>query len=404
MSLNRRQWLATGLKGGAAAAVIGFGALGWRLFETGMFGGDGAPFEAWASYASLPAGNPLSLVGAAILAASPHNTQPWRFEVSPKRIDLYAVAQRNLGSFDSYRREMWLGLGCAVENIVQAAGAKGFAVESLVAAPGDGAGDHAARLELRRTAVAPSHLDSAITSRRTNRADYWPDTPIASQVLERLAALPSSAQTRLILFPATAALGRAYVSGSIDATAWINADVDMSRDSQRWFRDNPRAVALHRDGASIPTSGLDLWVATAGQLLPAPSREANDQYWLDSVRRQAGTAPWFGMLAVRDLYDRRQQIEAGRLWQRAQLELTAAGIASQPMNQMVEVVDRERQLGRPDAMARHLANWTGDDWHATFAFRLGHAAREMPQSARRTLASVSSVPIAQMHRAPEAYA
>ena len=108
------------------------------------------------------------------------------------------------------------------------------------------------------------------------------------------------------------------------------------------------------------------------------------------------------MLAVRDLYDRGQQIEAGRLWQRTQLELTAAGIAAQPMNQMFEVVDRERQLGRPDAMARHLADWTGHDWHATFAFRLGHAARHVQHSARRTLASVGSVPVGHVHRTPEA--
>lgn len=398
MSPNRRQLLATGLKGGAALTVVGAGALGWRLFDTGMVGGDGAAFDGWSSYSGLPAGDPMSLVGAAILAASPHNTQPWRFEVGPQRIDLYAVPERNLGSFDPYRREMWLGLGCAVENMVQAAGAKGFAVDSLVAAPGDRVGDHAARLELRSTAAAPSRLDAAIASRRTNRADYQLDMPVASQVLERIAALPSSPQTRLILFPATAVLGTAYASGSIDATAWINADLDMSRDSQRWFRDNPRDVALHRDGVSIPTSGVDPWLATAGQILPPPGREAADQYWLDSVRRQVATAPWFGMLAVRDLYDRRQQIEAGRLWQRTQLELTAAGIASQPMNQMVEVVDRERQLGRPPEMARRLAGWTSSDWHATFAFRLGHAAREEPHSARRTLASVSGVRTAQALR------
>ncbi len=58
MFLNRRRWLATGLKGVAAIAVIGSGALGWRLFDTGMVGGDGTPFKAWASYPSLTAGDP----------------------------------------------------------------------------------------------------------------------------------------------------------------------------------------------------------------------------------------------------------------------------------------------------------------------------------------------------------
>ena len=273
MLLNRRRWLATGLKGGAAAAVVGSGALGWRLFDTGMVGGNGAPFEAWASYPSLPAGNLLSLVGAAILAASPHNTQPWRFEVGAKRIDLHAVAQRNLGSFDSYRREMWLGLGCAVEKMVQAAGAKGFAVESLVAAPGDGAGDHAARLELRSAAVTPSPLDAAIASRRTNRADYLPNSSVDAAVLEHLAALPSSPHTRLILFPSTTAQGRAFAEGSVQATAWINANGTMSRDSQRVLRRH-RVLNLmtHIDPWKRPDLDHPSPIRTAG--LPAPAAEA----------------------------------------------------------------------------------------------------------------------------------
>lgn len=273
MLLNRRRWLATGLKGGAAAAVVGSGALGWRLFDTGMVGGNGAPFEAWASYPSLPAGNLLSLVGAAILAASPHNTQPWRFEVGAKRIDLHAVAQRNLGSFDSYRREMWLGLGCAVEKMVQAAGAKGFAVESLVAAPGDGAGDHAARLELRSAAVTPSPLDAAIASRRTNRADYLPNSSVDAAVLEHLAALPSSPHTRLILFPSTTAQGRAFAEGSVQATAWINANGTMSRDSQRVLRRH-RVLNLmtHIGPWKRPDLDHPSPIRTAG--LPAPAAEA----------------------------------------------------------------------------------------------------------------------------------
>lgn len=91
---------------------------------------------------------------------------------------------------------------------------------------------------------------------------------------------------------------------------------------------------------------------------------------IDSTRRQVETTPWFGML-LRALHDRKQQIEAGRLWQRTQLELCLAGVASQPLNQMIEIVDRERQLGRADWMERRLAAWSGESWHPTFAFRFG---------------------------------
>ena len=71
--------------------------------------------------------------GAAVaLAASPHNTQPWLFDVTDDAIDVYADRARHLGSFDPFRREMHLGLGCAIENLVRATRVFGFAAEEAV--------------------------------------------------------------------------------------------------------------------------------------------------------------------------------------------------------------------------------------------------------------------------------
>jgi nitroreductase len=64
---------------------------------------------------------PLALVRAALLASNPHNTQPWLFKLTPAKVELYAHTARNLGSFDPYLREMHIGLGCALENMLLAA-------------------------------------------------------------------------------------------------------------------------------------------------------------------------------------------------------------------------------------------------------------------------------------------
>jgi hypothetical protein len=61
----------------------------------------------------------------------------------------------------------------------------------------------------------------------------------------------------------------------------------------------------------------------------------------------------------------------------------------QPLNQLPENVDRERQLGKPDTTAKDLASLTGDpDWKPTFAFRLGWPVRSAPPSPRRDIQSV----------------
>ena len=78
---------------------------------------------------------PLALVAAGVIAANPHDTQPWLFAVSDDAIEIYADTSRNLGAMDAYFRELHLGLGCAIENMLTAAGANGYAAQ-LETAPG----------------------------------------------------------------------------------------------------------------------------------------------------------------------------------------------------------------------------------------------------------------------------
>nr|MDJ0683516.1 hypothetical protein [Alphaproteobacteria bacterium] len=79
------------------------------------------------------------------------------------------------------------------------------------------------------------------------------------------------------------------------------------------------------------------------------------------------------------------QVAAGRLWQRFHLALTAEGLAGHPQNQLPELVDRDRQLGRDNGWAVRVSQMSQDTGKATFAFRFGAPTREVPHSARRPL-------------------
>jgi len=65
-------------------------------------------------------------VACAVLAASPHNTQPWSFEISDETIDLFLDDARDTGAVDPRRREQYVGLGCALENLVFGCHARGL--------------------------------------------------------------------------------------------------------------------------------------------------------------------------------------------------------------------------------------------------------------------------------------
>jgi hypothetical protein len=179
VGLSRRSWL----KGAGATLVLVAGGGVWRAVDQGVFGtGRGPAYEPWKTWRDDPQDRPLALVRAAILAANPHNSQPWLFRVSDARIDLFADRRRHLGAIDPDLREMYLGVGCALENLLLAARAHGYAPE-VTLRPDRGSPAHAARIGLRPGPVVESPLHPAIPRRHTNRGPYDRARPLEPEAM-----------------------------------------------------------------------------------------------------------------------------------------------------------------------------------------------------------------------------
>ncbi|MGE0667192.1 MAG: hypothetical protein AB7O49_11605 [Sphingomonadales bacterium] len=391
MSINRRQVLK---RGAAGITLVAAGGLVWRAWDNGVFSaGQGAPYELWSGWRAEALDGPQAVARAGILAASAHNTQPWTFRLGEDSVALSADPARHLGSFDPFRREMALSLGCAVENMALTAGAQG--VYTLVRPePGLRTSDldtavRAAFLLLDPLPTRPDRLFAAIDRRHTNRGPYDMARPLPPALKAALQALPTDPDTRLFLFdadPARAALGRLIVS----STATIIADPAMAADSARWFRFRRADIDHYRDGITLDAAGLSWPVNLAAKMIAAPTPEVADRQWLNATRGvHVASAPVFGVIAVRDLYGLANALEAGRLWQRIHLWATVNGLAAQPLNQPLELIDRARQLGKPPATARELEALVGDPaWRPTFVFRIGHAERSAKPSPRRAVDDV----------------
>jgi hypothetical protein len=389
--MRRRVFLQTAA--GLGAALFGAGA--WWAEREGVFAvGAGEAYEPWRSWRA--AQGPQALVGAAILAANPHNTQPWLFRISDARIEIFADTGRNLGTFDPYLREMHIGLGCAIENLVIAAAAQGYAphvsvVEgTLEPIPQPPHPSLVATIELVPGPPSEDELYESIPRRHTNRAAYERGREIPRSLLDSLLAVAGqSSPVKILLFTADPER-RALGDLMIGATETIIADKTMVDDSQRWFRQRWADVQKFRDGPTLDAAGLSPAMAALAKIAPAPSPEQNHRYWLDATREvQVPSAPVLGLIVVPSLYDRPQAIAAGRAWQRMHLLATARGLAMQPINQPVELVDRQRQLGREPRSARALAGLLPEAaLKPTFAFRLGFPTREVPPSPRRPVGAV----------------
>lgn len=377
------------IAGGAGAAVLA--ALGYRAWDRGVFtAGEGPAFAPWTEWQGQAGEGIVRPLHAAILAASPHDTQPWLFAPHGDSITVFADRARNLGSFDPFRREMHLGLGCALTNLVLAANLYGFepkvqpAQGKLILSPGPKP-VMAAQVILTARESNRNPLLDFIPKRHTNRGPY---RSVAPPNLQELADLVSSANCRVALVSGGARKEMANII--VDATAAIIADPQMSADSARWFRTGAREIAAHRDGVTMDTAGLSPAMRIAVKLAPDVGPVTADRNWLAMTRDvQTATAPVFGMILVRDRLEMDQAIQAGAAWQQMHLLATASGFAAQPMNQPVEMVDRNAMLGRKDhfgpALGK-LADMPG--WEATFTFRLGYAERQALPSPRRPLSEV----------------
>jgi hypothetical protein len=351
-----------------------------------------APWRLWDDPAI--AGTPLALVAAGVLAANPHDTQPWLFAVGADAIEIFADRSRGLGAMDAYRREMQLGLGCAIENMIVAAGPNGFAA-AATASPGSlsaldegEAPVHAATLRLtRRESTAPDPLYRAIPLRHTNRYAYERGRAPPQDWRDFAASADFGVDVRVFLI-ADGEPRRLFNAAVVEGTQAIIADRTMIADSDRWFRSSSAEIDAHRDGPTLEAAGLPFLTLTFARFFPV-STETSHRAWLGQTRDvQLASAPLVGLIAVRDRADRASAIAAGRAWQRLHLRATAQGLAMQPLNQPIEMIDRERRAGRGGDWAARMARLTGEDWQATFSFRAGFASQAAPASPRRRLKDV----------------
>jgi hypothetical protein len=307
----------------------------WRAWEQGVFSsGEGPAYEPWKNWREASDG-PLGLVRAAILAASPHNTQPWLFKVADSAIELHLDTQRNVGALDPYLREEHIGIGCALENLLLAAAASGYAATEtlqpgkLEPIPADPKIQLVARVELapaKRDESAGLELDEldelykAIPRRHTNRGPYDPQRPIPPDFLETLGRLPGDdANVKMFLFRAEAERKKiAEVSSA--ANTEIYSDPEVQRGSERWVRLQWSAVQKQRDGLTIDAFGLPPLANAAFKMMtPRMRRWAAAHSETNGYVQLMLRAPLIGFIAVRDRYDRENCLRVGRIWQRAHL-------------------------------------------------------------------------------------
>ncbi|TMR89278.1 Acg family FMN-binding oxidoreductase [Nonomuraea basaltis] len=380
-TLGRRRFLRMAGLGAGTVALAGAGSLTWRAVQEGVFAtGIGPAYAAWDQW-HPPGHDVLNLVRAAVLAASAHNTQPWLFRAGRDRIDLYADFERGMGSMDPLRREMYLSLGCALENLVLAGPPNG-ARPTVALMPDPAQPALVARVALETAPATRSPLYSAIPHRRTNRGAYDTGRPLAADAREALTGLLDVDTARLVWFT-TGVDRHAFGELTVRATQEIIDDPRQAIDDFSWYRTSWQQIQQTMDGITIDASGQPPLIRAAAKLL-GTSLGQNHDGWLRATRdAHVATAAAFGLLAVRDPLDAVQRIQTGRIWQRMHLWATTRGLAMQPLNQVLERIDRERSTELSPQVTDAMAGMLPTGWQPVMAFRIGYPTIDALPSPRR---------------------
>lgn len=318
MTLSRRKTLA--LIGGGTVFAASAAAAGFLTTRTPQVAQ--RPWELAGTYAD-PRLNALSF---ALLAPNPHNLQPWQVALEGEdALTLHHDPTRRLPETDPFDRQIMIGMGCFLEQMVLAAGAGGHSVDLTLFPDGEnGPVAHATF----RTGATPDPLAAQIMDRRSCKEPFE-DRPVPSALaneLESFADIYTDAPTVETLKMLT------WEAMEVEffTHRTMQESVDLMRFGKAEINANPDGIDL--GGPFLETLMLAGVLSREVQNDPESS---GFKQGVELYRTMLHATPAYAVLTT-PTNTRADQVDAGRRWLRLNLATTAKGLALHPVSQALQ--------------------------------------------------------------------
>ncbi len=303
------------------------------------------------------------LLNYAVLAPSLHNTQPWNFTVRGNEIRVLANRNRHLPVADPDSRELYISVGCALENLLIAA--KHFGLNANVTYFPDPKDEvWVATITLKEngqtSSLADQELFHAIALRHTNRQTYA-NKPLNERDVQRLRACLQESNITLQL------THDHEIKQQVDALV-ISADISQFADPD--YRDELNKWITQGE------FGYRWLIARVGQLATTylASHHKPTKPDADIVLN----APMLALLSTTS-DDRLAQVQSGQVFERIALHATTLNIGVQPLSQILQVSELKPELSKL---------FSGAATYPQMAFRLGYTDVAQDATARKQVNSV----------------
>ena len=177
--VNRRSFLQKAAIGGGGLLIFTAGGLAWRAWDRGSLGKiyEGTAFEPWEDWRNNRFKGPSTWSPPQFSRATRTTLSPGCFASMSGGSICTPICRAACGSIDPFLREMYIGLGCALENLMVAARGRGYEPR-LVLFPSGGKQSLVARVELKPGAPLKSRITARSASdtrivRHTTASAIW---------------------------------------------------------------------------------------------------------------------------------------------------------------------------------------------------------------------------------------
>jgi len=299
----------------------------------------------------------------AILAPSSHNSQPWRFRVHDKGVDLLLDHTQWLKIADDDQRELHISVGCALENLLVAAEHFGLGHKATLMPRADDT-SVAATVEFDENGERGPHraevLFEMIPVRHTNHGQYE-ERMVPAGVRQKLQEVCVEDGVSLHLTDDDQ-IKRKVNELVVRGDAIQFADPDFREELAHWI------------GQGV--FGTSWLLSKIGKLAVSYIDMGKSQGKKDSEVLMS--SPELGIICT-DSDDRPSQLKVGQVYQRVSLLAASHGIWCQPMSQIVEVPELKAEVAE-------LVPETGIT--PQHPFRMGYAQAEKDHTPRRPVDEV----------------
>lgn len=308
-----------------------------------------------------------SIIEYASLAPSQHNTQPWKFSVSGHYIKLHPDFSRELPVIDPDHHELYISMGCVLENFIIAANHFGYNANVMYDLYSE---DENILIHLYETDTKQFEpLFPTLEKRHVNRKGYnGIDVPVKDVGYLIKHSEEKDVSIKMISNPAEIQQITTLVK---EACILQYKNPRFKEELLHWLRFNEKSALKTKDGLRSATLGFSDLSEEMGKLIFTKFATAKKEARRTERLIESSSAL---VLFTAKTNDKKNWVQLGRSFERFALLATAGNISHSHINMPCEEVQVRQQL-------KQLLHLTNEE--PLLLIRIGYAVNETPATYRR---------------------